>query len=241
MPPHPTNLLKKAGLTHPLIGVYDAPDPAPFEPLVGPKPDKWACVFMFYQRWLQEETLHLTRDNFGCGGAGRSLFNVETRTRAEYVTFLAEEEGLKASPELMGRWLDSRRPYEPEHGHIFIGPFKPDQYQYLKAVTFYVNPDQMSLLMLGAGYHTAPDDPPPVIAPFSSGCGLMLELFDDLNRPQAVIGATDIAMRRYLPPELLAFTATKPLFEQLCRLDERSFLYKQFWQKLRQARGLPES
>ena len=69
----------------------------------------------------------------------------------------------------------------------------------------------------------------------------MLGLFDELSIPQAMIGATDIAMRQYLPPDTLAFTVNKPMFEQLCLLDERSFLYKPFWQNLRKARGLPET
>ncbi len=30
---------------------------------------------------------------------------------------------------------------------------------------------------------------------------------------------------------------TKPMFEQLCALDERSFLYKPFWKNLREARA----
>ncbi|MBW1984605.1 MAG: hypothetical protein JRI53_07790, partial [Deltaproteobacteria bacterium] len=53
-----------------------------------------------------------------------------------------------------------------------------------------------------------------------------------------IIGSTDIAMRQYLPPEIMAFTVTKPLFEKLCRLDEKSFLYKPFWQSLKKRRGL---
>jgi len=104
-----------------------------------------------------------------------------------------------------------------------------------------VNPDKLGVLMLGANYNNAPADSPAVIAPFGSGCGLMLGLFDDLSISQAMIGATDIAMRQYLPPDLLAFTVTKPMFERLCRLDESSFLYKPFWQNLRKARGLPET
>jgi hypothetical protein len=64
----------------------------------------------------------------------------------------------------------------------------------------------------------------------------LLPLFEDLTVPQAIIGATDIAMRRYLPPHILAFTVTKPMYERLCALDERSFLYKQFWGDLRKAR-----
>jgi hypothetical protein len=38
-------------------------------------------------------------------------------------------------------------------------------------------------------------------------------------------------------PELLALTATRPMYELLCALDERSFLAKPFWKQLRQARG----
>ncbi|MFC1867016.1 DUF169 domain-containing protein [Thermodesulfobacteriota bacterium] len=241
MQPDPTNLLNKIVITHPLIGLYDAPDPSPFEPLVKPKTGKWACVFMFYKSWLNGQTLHITKDNFGCGGAGHWLCNVETRTREDFVKFLAEDEGLKSSRELMNRWLDYRETYKQDHPNLLIGSLRKDQYEHLKSITFYVNPDQLGMLMVGANYNNAPEDPPAVIAPFGSGCGLMLGLFDELSSPQAMIGATDIAMRQYLPPDMLAFTVTKPMFEQLCRLDERSFLYKPFWQNLRKARGLPET
>lgn len=241
MQPDPTHLLNKVGMTQPLIGVYDAPDPSSFEPLVKPAPGKRACVFMFYKKWRDGHTLQISKENFGCGGAGYWLCNVETRTREAFVKFLAEDEGLKSSPELMERWLDYRKPYEQEHPNLFIGPLKEDQYEYLRSVTFYVNPDQLGLLMTGANYDRAPEDPSPFIAPFGSGCSLMISLFEDLNIPQAILGATDIAMRQYLPSDILAFTVTRPLFEKLCLLDERSFLYKPFWQNLRKARGLPET
>ena len=94
--------------------------------------------------------------------------------------------------------------------------------------------------MLGANYDSGPDDPPAVIAPFGSGCGQMVQ-FDDLSIPQAIIGSTDIAMRQYLPPEIMAFTITKSLFEKLCCLDEKSFLHKPFWQNLKKRRGLSDT
>jgi hypothetical protein len=237
----PTNLLRKIGISHPLIGFYDAPDPDAFKPLVRPMPGKWACIYMFYKKWLEGHTLHIRKDNFGCGGAGYWLCNVESRSREDFIRFLAEDEGLKSSKELMNRWLDYRKPYMQEHPDLLIGPLRDDQYAYLKSVTFYVNADQLSLLITGANYDNAPEDALPVVAPFGSGCGLMLGLFKDLNIPQGMIGATDIAMRQYLPQDLLAFTVTKPMFERLCTLDERSFLYKPFWQNLRKARGLPET
>jgi hypothetical protein len=139
---------------------------------------------------------------------------------------------------LMNQWIEYTGTYQREYPHILIGHLKDDQYQYLKTVTFYVNPDQLSLLMIGAQYHNAPGDPLPVLAPFGSGCMQLAPLFTDLNIPQAMIGSTDIAMRQFLPPDLLAFTTTKSMFERLCSLDERSFLYKPFWQRLKKARGL---
>jgi hypothetical protein len=240
MQPDPTTLHKRIDHTIPLIGFYDAPDPASFEPLVTPEPGDQGCVFSFYENWLKGETLHLTRENYGCGGAGHWLCGITTRSDEDFIEFLVDGEGLKASHELMKEWLGYSAPYKQEHPHILIGPLRKDGYEYLKTITFLVNPDQLSVLMLGAQYHTSPGDPTPALAPFGSGCMELLPLFEDLNVPQAIIGATDIAMRQHLPPDMLAFTVTKPLFTQLCNLDERSFLYKPFWRNLRKTRGLPD-
>ena len=238
MQPNPKNLLNILGLTTPLIGFYDAPEAEAFSPVVRPVRGNYVCIFAFYKSWLKGETLHLTKDNFGCGGAGRSLLNVESRTREELVKFLVDQEGLKPSHDLMNRWLNRQTTYRQQHPNLFIGPLRENQYPYLKTVTFLVNPDQLGALMLGAQYNIAPDDPPAVIAPIGAGCMQLSPLFEDLERLQALIGATDIAMRHFLPPDILAFTATKPMFEQLCALDDKSFLYKPFWRNLRKARGL---
>ena len=238
MQPDPTKLVKQIDIIIPLIGFYDAPEPAAFGPLVKPPRGKYKCIFDFYINWLNGETLDLAKDSFGCGGCGTWLFGVKTRSREEYLKFLVDGEGLKASHELMNQWLDHHQPYQPEHQHILMGPLRDDQYQYLKSITFYINPDQLGVLMLGAQYYSSPSDPTPVLAPFGSGCMELLPLFDDLEIPQAIIGATDIAMRQFLPPDILAFTVTKPMFERLCNLDEKSFLYKPFWKNLRQVRGL---
>ncbi|MCE5275827.1 MAG: DUF169 domain-containing protein [Syntrophaceae bacterium] len=237
MVPDSAGLIEQLGIRTPLIGFYDAPDTFGFEPLTAPEQGKHVCVFAFYANWMKGETLLITKDNYGCGGAGTSLCSLETRSRQDYITFLADTEGLKASHEIMGRWIDGRRTYHPQHPNILIGPLHKGKEAFLRSVTFLVNPDQLSSLIIGAHYHHAPGEPPPVIAPFGSGCMELITPFDDLSRPQAIIGATDIAMRQYLPPDMLAFTVTLPMFEQLCSLDERSFLYKPFLKNLRSARA----
>ncbi len=236
MQPDPTILLKQLDITAPLIGFYDTPDPLKFEPLIVPA--KGTCVFDFTKRILGGETLHLSADHYGCPGAGNSLCGVEAFPREALVKFLVEQEGLKASAELMEKWVDARNPYQPIHGNMMIGPLKPDRWDYLRSVTFVVNPDQLSGLMTGAQYLTGPDDPAPVICPFGSGCSLLV-LFEDLDAPQSLLGATDMAMREHIKPSDNLFTVTKPMFENLCKLDEKSFLFKKFWSGLRESRGLP--
>jgi hypothetical protein len=167
------------------------------------------------------------------------MCGVETRSRQDFLSFLVDGEGLKVNRDLMAKWIDKSKPRPFEHPHILIGPLKEDQWKYAQSISFFVNPDQLSMLAIGAQYHSEPEDPAPVIAPFGSGCMQLLP-FEDLSIPQASIGSTDIAMRQHIPPDILAFTVTKALFKQLSELDERSFLYKPFLANLRKARGLPD-
>jgi hypothetical protein len=232
--PNPGFLRKALNIRTPLIGFYDAPDPALFEPQVSPQERE--CVFCFYPSWLEGKTLHITKERYGCGGAGHWMWGIQLRSREEFLEFLVDEEGLKASKALMGKWIDAAKPYHAEHPHLFLGPLRDAAWPYLKTVAFLVNPDQLSALAIGAQYFSAPEDPPPVIAPFGSGCSQFLP-FRKPDIPQAAIGATDIAMRQHLPPHILMMAVTRPMFMQLCALDEKTFLGRPFLQRLKQARG----
>jgi len=236
MVPDPSELIKQIELKTPLIAVYDSGDVEGFRPLVLPDPGRHTCIFFFYENWLKGETLLITKDNFGCAGAGNYLCDVQTRTREDLVKFLADGEGLKANREIMTKWVDSRKPYKQENPDLLIGPLRQDRYDLVKTITFFVNPDQLASLIIGANYHSAPGDIPAVIAPFGSGCMELLPVFEDLEIAQAVIGSTDIAMRQYIPRDVLAFTVTRPMFEQLCGLDRDSFLFKPFLKNLKRSR-----
>lgn len=235
MQPDVSPILDRLSITEPLIGFYDAPDPAPFEPLVLPKGHQ--CVFKSHEDWRRGKTLHITKEKHGCGAM--HLLGIAERSREEMVEFLCDEEGLKASHELMNLWLDSAPHYQPRHQHLLIGPVRPEQYEYLRSVTFYVNPDQLSVLTAGAIYYSHPDDLTPLVARFGSGCMQLAPLFDDLEAPQALIGALDQAARADLDPCTLAFTVTKPMFELLClwAADPRSSLHNRFLGTLLRARG----
>ena len=235
MQPDPAIILDRLTVSGPVIGFYDAPDPAPFAPLV--VPGRGQCVFASFKKWQQGKTLHLTCDKHGCGGG--HLFGLETGSREELVRFLCDEEGLRADRGLMNLWLDSAKSYQPVRGHLLFGPLRPDQYDYLRTITLFVNADQLAVLCMGATYYSRPDDPAPVLAPFGSGCMQLTTLFTDPDLPQAVIGATDHSLRRFLEPWMLAFTVTKPMFDLLCRWgdDPKSSLHSEFTDSLIRARG----
>lgn len=233
----PSYLLEKTEIDQPLIAFYDAPETEPFNPVIAPNKKGHACMYSFYKKWLDGKTVALTKNNFGCGGASHHLFNQPLQSHEDFIKFLADDEGLKANHALMDEWIRESEEYKPEHEYILYGPLKNELYKYVKTITFLVNPDQLSMLMIGAQYYATKNDPEPVLAPFGSGCMQSVSLFEDLNKPQAVIGATDMAMRQYLPPNLLAFTVTKPMYENLCRLDKNSFLEKGFIKQLKKVRA----
>ena len=246
MQPNPDDLLRIAGITTPLIGFYDVVDIKPFEPFSPPG----RCFFSSYENWLKGESICISEGNTSCPGGGYWVGGVlpvwavesagtERDPRESFAKRLNQREGFKSSDELMCGWFENQKPYLIENGFIVIGPLKSDQYEHLKTVTFYVNPDQLSLLILGAEYNNNSVENHPVIVPFGSGCGQMAALIGDLDSdiPKAVIGATDIAMREHFPPDILAFTVNKSMFKQLCKLSEDSFLYKGFWKRLQKARG----
>lgn len=234
MNPDPTRLLEATGIETPPIGFYDVSDPTPFEPFAEPK----RCQFACYGNWLSGESVRIARGEAICRGGGYWVGGVEFTTREDFARTLNQREGFKSSDELMYQWLENQPPYAMENGYVVIGPLRDDQYEYLKTVTFYVNPDQLSLLLLGAEYRNASLEDRPVTIAFGSGCGQMAALLGDPRAeiPKAMVGATDIAMREHLPPDILAFTVNRPMFRQLCELDEGSFLYRSFWERLRRAR-----
>ncbi len=220
------------GLDFPLIGFYDVPDAAPFAPLVKPH----GCLFEHAKDWKLGYSVVLSPRHIGCRGSGYWLCGVETRTPEQLAAFLREEEGLKDSIDTTREWLSEHSPYQLLNGHLVIGPIRPEQYQYLRTVTFLVTPDQLAMLITGAEYRNAGTS---VLtsAPFGSGCMHLAPPLDGPDVPAAWISMTDTAMRKHLPADVIGFTVTRPVFEQLCSLAEDSFLDKHFWRDLRESRA----
>ncbi|MGD8353343.1 MAG: DUF169 domain-containing protein [Pseudomonadota bacterium] len=233
-------------LKTPIIGVYDTEPSSAFEPSVQVKGR--ACCFAYYPRWLKGETLVIKRgddDDFmnpqhGCPGLQKH-FGFDQNYPPWMANFLTDGkngapmgEGLKATPALAQEFLDNIVFPEPSGDHILIGPLKPDLWDKVRTVTFLTDPDRLSGLMTLAAFWSS--DPDEIAAPFSSGCGLMWEVLNSFKKDRAVIGATDLAMRRYIPPEIITLTVSPERFERMVDFPDDAFLNRSWWNELMDSR-----
>ncbi|MDY6918531.1 MAG: DUF169 domain-containing protein [Chloroflexota bacterium] len=229
-------LLKALRIETPVIAVYDSEDTQAFRPLV--KPGSHNCCFAYYTRWLKGDTLVLTGEGKGCPGG---LFHLGLRDTImpsiEYFLTCGTEElpgeGLKASPEIAAEWLDKHTRLKPRSGHVLIGPLKLDQWDSVKTLSFFVDPDRLSALTTLSGYWSTVDM---VVAPFGSGCSMLWGAVEEYGGEKAVVGGTDIAMRRHLPPDTLAFTVSPQLFHRMVNVPPGSFLDCEWWATLMKER-----
>lgn len=219
-------------LEEPLIALYESAAYEEFKPVVKPKTNQ--CIWASYKSWKEGKTLVLSKERYGCRGGARFLLGIEIED-SNLKNFLYEEEGLKSSLEITEEWIKNMVRYCPRKEYVLIGPFKEEHLERAISFTFLVNPDQLSALIHGALYHSPEMIPDLIRTTVSAGCGLLVS-FTTYDKPQAFIGAVDMAMRHYIPLCLLAFTVNKPMLERLLSLDEKSFLYKSFWKRLVKAR-----
>lgn len=238
-------LLLKLRLNSPPIAVYDSEPSDDFNPMVFASGR--VCCFAFYESWLEGRTLVIKRgesagfneSKTGCPGAHRA-FGLEKDYPEFMAHFLTDGvgapmgEGLMAGPELAQEFLDRAKPVEISGDTVLIGPLQAEHWDRVRSVSFLVDPDRLAALMTLAGYWSADADL--IAAPFSSGCGLLLRELENQDRDRPVIGCTDIAMRKYLPPEILCLSVTPSRFEQMLTFPDDCFLNKTWWNDLMDSR-----
>jgi len=107
----------------------------------------------------------------------------------------------------------------------------------VKNVTFFVDPDRLSALVILANYAYPEVDN--VIIPWAAGCQVMgILAYRELerDRPRGLVGLTDISARQNVRASLgenvLSFTAPWPLFQEMEGNVEGSFLQRETWRAL---------
>ena len=152
--------------------------------------------------------------------------------------FIAGERYIK-SPEDAQRFVRSLPMQDIPAKYVIVKPLDlvdPDQDE-IKNVTFFVDPDGLSALVLLAGY--GGPDKESVIVPWAAGCqvpGVFAYRELERDRPRGLVGLTDITARRnvrtILGPQVLSFTAPWPLFLEMEKNVAGSFLTRMTWKSL---------
>ncbi len=107
-----------------------------------------------------------------------------------------------------------------------------------QTVIFFVNPDQLSALVVLANYGRGYNEN--VIIPYAAGCqtiGIYPYREAKSKRPRAVVGLTDLSARVYIRKQLgdanlMTFSAPFALFEEMEQNVPGSFLERHTWQSL---------
>lgn len=107
----------------------------------------------------------------------------------------------------------------------------------VRSITFLVNPDQLSALVVLANYEGEHNEN--VIIPFAAGCqaiGICTWRENERESPRAVVGLTDLSARKHLRRQLgkdrMSFSVTPQRFQQMEQNVEGSFLERPTWKSL---------
>lgn len=110
----------------------------------------------------------------------------------------------------------------------------------VKSVTFFVDPDRLSALVVLANYDRPAVENVAVI--WAAACqvvGIQAYAELDRDRPRALVGMTDISARKNVRASLgqhvMSFTAPWPLFLRMEKNVDGSFLQRETWNSLRKS------
>jgi len=200
------------------------------------------CLVANFVRVRKGEALRFDADSIGCPGGKRYTgFAESIRPGFEY--FLScgipgkmEGERYKKSPELV-REVMARAPVFKAPGNSIV--FKRwdllDESDAPDAVVFFATPDVLAGLFTLASFDEA--ELSSVIAPFSAGCGSVVEypyLEKASKAPRCVIGMFDPSARPYVEPDRITFAAPWEKFVRMAGNMEESFLVTPTWAKIRE-------
>jgi uncharacterized protein (DUF169 family) len=211
----------------------------------------FGCVASMLIAASKGRTAYFDRKTFGCPGGGTGLgfgdrygsFPIDcllSTGNKEFAAMMggassemAEGERFYKNPEVARKWVNSLPFTDVPAEYVVFKPLgqvagqdKP------KLIVFFVNPDQLSALVVIAEYNRGTNQS--VTAPFGAACQSILFGYAeaDKDNPRGVIGFFDISQRIHVDRETLSFTVPYKMFKEMEANIEGSFLETHAWRKL---------
>ena len=157
---------------------------------------------------------------------------------SNFIHEFSEGEGFLKTPELVAEFTGSMPKIKSAGPYIVMKSLeKLLSEEKAGLVTFFVDANQLSALVLLANYARSGNDN--VRIPFGAGCmTFVLYPFHESEQavPRAIVGLTDISarfyMRKALGNEFLSFTVPWALFEEMEANAPESFLTRHAWKTI---------
>jgi len=143
------------------------------------------------------------------------------------------------TPELVKKFVESMPIIDVPAKYVIFKPLKEvdEDKDRPVVITFPVNPDQLSALVVMANYAREVNEN--VYAPFAAGCqsiGIFAYKETESENPRGIIGLTDISARNYttrqIGKDILTFAVPTKMFHEMESNVEGSFLQRESWRKL---------
>jgi len=214
------------------------------------------CVSALLNSAAKGKTAVFSRKTFGCpgGGAGLGFGNtyINFPGGIEYflstgnkefcrseagknivknMPFLEHGEGFQKDPETAKKFIDALPLVDIPFEYVVYKPLeKSADGEAPEVVVLLVNPDQLSALTVLANYSRGTIDN--VIVRFGAGCqqtGIFAYRECLSDNPKAIIGLTDISVRKLFAGDILSFTMPYRMFQEMENDVEGSFLQRTEW------------
>ncbi len=199
------------------------------------------CVIADLSAVQSGNSLCFSIDSIGCGG-GRRYFGFTHEVMPDFKYFLScgipgklEGERYKKSPELVTEAMKKMPEFTAPARYIVFKRWDMlEERNDPDVVIFFARSDVLSGLFTLANFDEA--DPNGVFAPFTAGCGSIVQypyLEKDSQRPRGVLGMFDVSARPWVPEDVLAFSVPMNKFVRMVGNMEESFLITPSWAKVR--------
>jgi len=203
------------------------------------------CIISDLIKVREGTAISYSAESVGCFGGKRYLgFSQTIAPNFEY--FLScgipgklEGERYKKSPEMVKQMMEQAAAFTaPSRFIVFKRWDLLEPVDTPEVVIFFAQPDVLSGLFTLANFDQA--EPNGVFAPFSAGCGSIVQypyLEGKSKRPRGVFGMFDVSARPFVPKEVLTFSAPMNKFMRMVDDMEESFLITGSWQKIQKRIG----
>ncbi len=226
--------------------------------------NKFGCVAAMLNAAAKGRTVAFDRKTFGCpgGGVGLGFGDCYTNFPGGIENFLSngnsefcqtefgqrvvtqmphiqDGERYLKNPETAANMIANMPMRDISENYVVFRPLTELQAEEMpQVIVFFVNPDQLTALTVLASYGR--DSQENVIAPFGSGCqqvGILAYKETEAENPRAVIGLTDITVRKLFDKDILSFTVPYKMYLEMESYVEDSFLKGREWQDILSRNG----